>query len=79
MTRAHQPASALPSATIRFRNPDGTILQELTLANAGVTNHGDGHYYATAVFTQEGLHEIEFETGGATPGREKTNVTVEPF
>ncbi len=70
-----------PSATavvIRFKNPDGTVLALRTLAD-GVVNAGSGYYYGTAVPTVEGLHTVEFETGGANPGRDKVQFSVDPF
>jgi|SRR5215207_3728253 len=72
------PEASLPSVTIRFRNPDGTVLAVRTLSD-GVVNAGDGYYYATAVPTVEGLHTLEYETGGANPGRDKLQFNVEPF
>jgi|SRR5215204_896363 len=66
------------SCTIRFRNPDGTVLEEMTLGS-GVINAGDGYYYATSVPTEEGLHTAECEIGGANPGREKIQFTVAQF
>jgi hypothetical protein len=78
VTGEKTPQDALPSVTIRFRNPDKSILAVRTLVD-GVVNHGGGYYYANAVPTKEGIHYLEFETGGAKPGRDKTTFTVEPF
>jgi hypothetical protein len=68
----------LPSVTMRFKNPDGTLLEEKTLAD-GVVNAGGGYYHAFAVPEEEGRHYVEAETGGAKPGRTKFGFTVEPF
>src|SRR5215217_8544278 len=77
VTEARSPETSLSSVTIRFRNPDGTVLVTKTLAD-GVVNAGDGYYYATAVPTQEGRHVVECDVGGAIPQRSKVGFTVEP-
>jgi len=69
---------SLPSVTIRFLNPDETVLAEKTLVD-GVINAGGGYYHASAVPTEEGIHYVEYETGGPKPGRDKGTFTVEPF
>jgi hypothetical protein len=77
---AKTPYDLVPSMTIRFRNPDGTVLQSSTLGGVpGVTNAGQGYYYATATAAQEGLHTVEYEVGGGDQGREKLRVSVAPF
>jgi hypothetical protein len=64
--------------TIRFRREDGTVLATKT-SGAGVTNAGDGYYYADAIPDTVGLYQIEFETGGTIQGRDKDSVSVEQF
>lgn len=78
VTEEREPQTSVPSVTIRFRNPDGTILATRTLAD-GVVNAGEGYYYATATPTMEGLHVMEGETGGVLPGRTRVRFSVEPF
>lgn len=77
---AKTPKDDVPTLTIRFRNPDGTVLQSSTLGGVpAVTNAGQGYYYATAAAVQEGLHTIEYEVGGGDQGRERLKVNVEEF
>lgn len=78
VTEVESPQASLPSVTIRFKHSDGTVLATRTLAD-GVVNAGDGYYYGTATPTQEGLHVMEAETGGALPGRTKVSFSVEPW
>jgi hypothetical protein len=78
ITEQETPDPAVSSVTIRFKNPDGTVLEENTLG-AGVINAGNGYYHATGVPTTEGLNWVQFETGGANPGRSQVNFGVDPF
>jgi hypothetical protein len=64
--------------TIRFRREDGTVLDEKTSAS-GVTNAGEGYYYADAIPDEAGLYQVEYETGGTVQGRDKDSVSVENF
>lgn len=80
VTGEKTPYTDVPSLTIRFRNPDGTLLQVSTLGGVpGVTNDGQGYYHAAAAAEEEGLHTIEYEVGGGDQGREKLRVSVAPF
>lgn len=78
VTEVKSPEPSLPSVTIRFKNPDGTTLATHTLVS-GIVNAGDGYYYGTSTPTMEGMHVMEAETGGITPGRTKVSFSVEPF
>ncbi|HET9867873.1 MAG TPA: hypothetical protein VFQ06_11315 [Nitrospira sp.] len=79
VTKERSPVVDLPAMTIRFRDPSRAVLIERTLALGTVVNEGDGYYSGTAVPQAEGRHMVEFETGGALPGRDKVGFTVEPF
>lgn len=74
VTEAETPNTNAAGAAIRFRSPNGTLLSA-----SGVVNAGNGYYYNTAVPTTDGIHTVEFETGGANPGRDKQTFTVEAF
>jgi hypothetical protein len=73
------PEPAASAVVIRFKNPDGTVLAQHNLAS-GVTNAGEGWYWASATPEVEGLHEIEMEVGtGINQGRDRITFGVSPF
>src|SRR4030095_15456725 len=80
VTSQREPKDDVLEMTIRFLNPDGTVLSEATLGgNPGVTNDGAGYYHATATPEVEGLHTIEYDVAGGDAGREKLKLAVIAF
>lgn len=81
-TGKHLPEEGATDLTIRFKNPDGSVLSEQVVgSDPGVIEAGNGYYYASAVPEVPGLHTIEFEkgSGDAFDGLEKITFTVQPF
>lgn len=79
VTTTKTPEPAASAVTIRFKNPDGTVLAERALGS-GVTNALNGWYWAQATPTMEGLHKVETEVGtGSQQGRDVVEFAVNPF
>jgi hypothetical protein len=72
------PNASVSSLTIRFINPDGTILATRTIGG-GVVNAGAGYYYGDAIPVMPGLHTVEFESLSGVQGREKVTFGVKEF
>lgn len=80
VTGEREPVTAAQTCVIRFKDPEGEVLEEKALGS-GVTNAGDGYYWASAIPEVEGLHEVEMEVGadGGDQGRERITFAVSPF